>query len=150
VNTQRRTRLTGMALLIVTFAAGMLAGTATSRVLAAREPGAPAAAECPRGERGPHSIIDELELPPAQRVRVDSIMARHRQRTDALWQQDGQRIRAAVDSARAEIRTVLTPAQAAEYDRLREEHERKRKAKHARRDSAAAAAAAAAEKQARD
>lgn len=139
--TQRRTRLTGMALLIVTFAAGMLAGTATSRVLAAREP-APstaAAAECPRGERGPHSIIDELELPPAQRARVDSIMARHRQRTDSLWQQDGQRIRAAVDSARAEIRTVLTPAQAAEYDRLRAEHEQKRARKRAQRDSAEAA-----------
>jgi Spy/CpxP family protein refolding chaperone len=143
--TQRRTRLTGMALLTVTFAAGMLAGTATNRVLSAREPDARAAAECPQGERGPHSIIDELELDPAQRVRVDSIMARRRQRTDALWQQDGQRIRAVVDSARAEIRTVLTPAQATEYDRLREEHERKRKAKHAQRDSAAAAL-----KQARD
>lgn len=143
---QRRTRLTGMALLIVTFAAGMLAGTATNRVLSAREPDArTAAANCPNDERGPHSIFDELGLTTAQRVRVDSIMARRRQRTDSLWQQDGQRIRAAVDSARAEIRTVLTPAQAAEYERLREEHEAKRKAKHARRDSAAAAA-----RQARD
>lgn len=136
---QRRTRLTGMALLIVTFAAGMLAGTATSRVLSAREPDARAAADCPRDERGPHSIIDELGLSPAQRVRVDSIMARRRQRTDALWQQDGQRIRAAVDSARAEIRTVLTPQQATQYDRLREEHERERVRKRAERDSAAAA-----------
>lgn len=144
--TQRRTRLTGMALLVVTFAAGMLAGTATDRVLSAREPDARPAAGCPGDERGPHSIFDELELTPAQRVRVDSIMARRRQRTDSLWQQDGQRIRAAVDSARAEIRTVLSPAQATEYDRLREEHEAKRKAKHARRDSAAAAAA----RQARD
>lgn len=143
--TQRRTRLTGMALLVITFAAGMLAGTATNRVLGAREPDARAAARCPGDERGPHSIIDELDLPPAQRVRVDSIMALRRQRTDSLWQQDGQRIRAAVDSTRAEIRTVLTPAQATEYDRLREEHEAKRKAKHARQDSAAAAA-----KQARD
>lgn len=137
--TQRRTRLTGMALLIVTFAAGMLAGTATDRVLSAREPETRAAADCPRDERGPHSIIDELDLAPAQRARVDSIMARRRQRTDALWQQDGQRIRAAVDSARAEIRTVLTPEQAAEYDRLREQHEQERARKRARRDSAAAA-----------
>lgn len=143
--TQRRTRLTGMALLIVTFAAGMLAGTATNRVLSAREPETPRAASCPGDERGPHSIFDELDLTAAQRVRVDSIMARRRQRTDSLWQQDGQRIRAAVDSARAEIRTVLSPAQAAEYDRLREEHEARRKAKHAQRDSAAAAA-----RQARD
>lgn len=136
---QRRTRLTGMALLIVTFAAGMLAGTATSRLLNAREPAAAAAAKCSGDERGPHSIIDELALTPAQRVRVDSIMARRRQRTDSLWQQDGQRIRAAVDSTRAEIRTVLTPAQATEYDRLRAEHEQKRARKRAQQDSAAAA-----------
>jgi Spy/CpxP family protein refolding chaperone len=136
--TQRRTRLTGMALLIVTFAAGMLAGTAFSRVLKADEPGAQAATECK--ERGPHSLIDELGLAPAQRARVDSIMERRRQLTDSLWQEDGQRIRAAVDSARAEIRTVLTPAQAAEYDRLRAEHEAERERQRAERDSAAAAA----------
>jgi Spy/CpxP family protein refolding chaperone len=136
---QRRTRLTGMALLIITFAAGLLAGTATDRVLSAREPAAAADAACPRDERGPHSMFDELDLTPAQRARVDSIMARRRQRTDALWKQDGQRIRAAVDSARAEIRTVLTPEQAAEYDRLREQHEQERARKRARRDSAAAA-----------
>jgi Spy/CpxP family protein refolding chaperone len=137
--TQRRTRLTGMALLIVAFAAGMLAGTATDRVLSAREPDARAAADCPPDERGPHSMFDELDLTPGQRARVDSIMARRRQRTDALWKQDGQRIRAAVDSARAEIRTVLTPQQAAEYDRLREQHEQERARKRALRDSAAAA-----------
>jgi Spy/CpxP family protein refolding chaperone len=128
-----------MALLIVTFAAGMLAGTATNRLLTAREPDARAAADCPRGERGPHSIIDELDLTPAQRVVVDSIMARRRQRTDSLWQQDGRRIKAVVDSARAEIRGVLTPQQATEYDRLRAEHEQERARKRAERDSAAAA-----------
>lgn len=136
---QRRTRLKGMALLIVMFAAGMLAGTAFTRVLDAREPAPAADTECSRDDRGPHSIFDELDLAPGQRAAVDSIMTRRRQRTDALWQQDGQRIRAAVDSARAEIRTVLTPAQAAEYDRLREEHEQKRARKRAARDSAAAA-----------
>jgi Spy/CpxP family protein refolding chaperone len=136
--TQRRTRITGMALLIVTFAAGMLAGTATNRLLSAREPDARAAADCPDDKRGPHSIFDELSLTPAQRARVDSIMARRRQRTDALWQQDGQRIRAAVDSARAEIRAVMTPQQAAEYDRLREQHEQERLRERAQRDSAQA------------
>jgi Spy/CpxP family protein refolding chaperone len=136
---QRRTRLTGMALLVVTFAAGMLAGTAFDRVLSAREPDARAAADCPADKRGPHSIIDELSLTPAQRARVDSIMARRRQRTDSLWQQDGQRIRAAVDSARAEIRAALTPQQAAEYDRLREQHDQERRRKRAEHDSAEAA-----------
>lgn len=140
--TSRRMRLTGMALLIVTFAAGMLAGTAFSRVLSAREPGAAAAADCDK-ERGPHSLFDQLNLTPAQRVRIDSIMDRRRARTDALWQQDGTRIRAAVDSARAEIRTVLTPQQAAEYDRLRERHEQERRRKHERRGAAASGDSAA-------
>jgi Spy/CpxP family protein refolding chaperone len=139
VNPTRRTRLTGMALLIVTFAAGMLAGTAFTRVLSAREPAARADARCDGDKRGPHSIIDELDLTPAQRARVDSIMARRRERTDRLWQQDGQRIRAAVDSARAEIRGVLTPQQAAEYDRLREQHEQERRRKRDQRDSTGAA-----------
>jgi Spy/CpxP family protein refolding chaperone len=142
VNTQRRTRLTGMALLIIIFAAGMLAGTAFNRVLTAGETGAAAAAKC-EDERGPHSLFDELGLTAEQRVRVDSIMARRRERTDSLWQVDGTRIRAAVDSARAEIRTVLTPQQAADYDRLREEQDAERQRKRAARDSAAAAAKAA-------
>ncbi|HEX6041211.1 hypothetical protein, partial [Longimicrobium sp.] len=134
MNTQRRTRLTGMALLIITFAAGMLAGTAFSRVLTAGETEA-RVAKCD-DERGPHNIIDELGLTADQRVRVDSIMARRRQRTDSLWQEDGVRIRAAVDSARAEIRTVLTPRQASEYDRLRAQHDADRKRKRAELDSA--------------
>ena len=119
----RRTRLAGMALLVATFAAGMLAGTAFGRVLNAGEPAPRAAAECER--RGPHSIIDGLDLAPEQRERVDEIMAHRRILTDSLWKQDGARIRAAVDSTRAEIREVLTPAQRAEYDRLRAEHKKR-------------------------
>src|SRR5687768_18004543 len=122
-----RMRLAGMALLAVTFAVGMLAGTAFGRVLSAREPDpAAAAAECEQ-KRGPHHIFDELDLTPEQRARIDGIMARRRERTDSLWQTDGTRIRAAVDSTRAEIRAVLTPDQATEYDRLRAEHEEKKR-----------------------
>jgi hypothetical protein len=66
-------------------------------------------------------------------------MARRRERTDALWQTDGARIRAAVDSTRAEIRAVLTPAQATEYDRLRAERDAKKRREQAARDSAAQA-----------
>lgn len=125
-----RMRLAGMALLVVTFAVGMLAGTAFGRVLSAREPGPATAAECER-KRGPHYIFDELDLSPEQRTRIDAIMARRRDVTDSLWRTDGARIRAAVDSTRAEIRAVLTPAQAAEYDRLRQEHEEKRRRRDA-------------------
>ena len=136
--TPRRMRMAGMALLVVTFAVGMLAGTAFGRVLSAREPGSPTAEECER-KRGPHHLFDQLDLTPAQKTQIDAIMARRRARTDSLWRTDGARIRAAVDSTRAEIRTVLTPQQAAEYDRLREQHEQERKRKRAQRDSADAA-----------
>jgi Spy/CpxP family protein refolding chaperone len=142
--TPNRTRLTGMALLIVTFVAGMLAGTAFSRVLSAREPDAQAQAACDAGKRGPHSLFDQLDLSPVQRARIDSIMARRRGRTDALWQQDGARIRAAVDSTRAEIRTVLTPAQAAEYDVLRARHDAERRRRHEHESAARAHADSAA------
>lgn len=133
----RRMRLAGMALLAVTFVVGMLAGTAFGRVLKAGEPaaGSPAAAEC-RGERGPHYIFDELELSPDQRARIDGIMARRRARTDSLWKTDGTRIRASVDSTRAEIRAVLTPAQRTEYDALRQKHDERKRRERAERDSA--------------
>jgi Spy/CpxP family protein refolding chaperone len=131
--TPRRTRLTGIALLAATFAAGTLAGAAFGRVANAGEPDAQAtaaAAECER-RRGPHMILDELALDSAQRLRIDTIMARRRTLTDSLWQEDGRRIRAAVDSTREEIRALLTPEQRAEYDRLRAEHDRERREREA-------------------
>ncbi|HEX2209235.1 MAG TPA: hypothetical protein VHG93_16280 [Longimicrobium sp.] len=138
-----RMRIAGMALLAVTFAVGMLAGTAFGRVLSAREPDAQvAAAGCE--ERGPHHIFDRLDLSPDQQTRIDGIMTRRRALTDSLWQTDGARIRAAVDSTRAEIRAVLTPAQSAEYDRLRAEREEKKRRERAARDSAAITRASAA------
>lgn len=136
-----RTRLLGIALLVVTFAAGMLAGAAFDQALAAREP-APAAQpgwHC----HGPHGqktsrILDRLDLSPEQRARVDAIMARRRVEAEAYWDREGPRMRAMVDSTRAEIRAVLTPAQRAEYDRLREQH---RAARRAEREAHATAGA---------
>jgi Spy/CpxP family protein refolding chaperone len=138
-----RMRMAGMALLAVTFVVGMLAGTAFGRVLDAREPDPAAAAANCEQKRGPHHIFDELDLTPEQRTRIDGIMARRRERTDSLWKTDGTRIRAAVDSTRAEIRAVLTPTQAVEYDRLRAEHEEKKRREREARDSAANAQAGA-------
>jgi Spy/CpxP family protein refolding chaperone len=134
-----RMRMAGMALLAVTFAVGMLAGTAFGRVLSAREPdAASASAECEQ-RRGPHHIFDKLDLSAEQRTRIDGIMERRRALTDSLWQTDGARIRGVVDATRAEIRAVLTPAQAVQYDRLRAEHEeRKRRERHARDSTAQA------------
>ncbi len=128
MNRPSRTRLMGMGMLVVTFAVGLLAGAASSRVLSAREtePQTAAAAEC-SDRRGPHSsIFEKLSLSPEQRQRIDGIMARRRAAMDTVWQVHGAPIRAAHDSARAEIRQVLTPAQQAEYDRLRATHRAER------------------------
>lgn len=120
-------------MLVVTFAAGLLAGAASSRALSAREaaPRAAAGAEC-SDRRGPHSIFEKLSLSPEQRQRIDGIMARRRARMDTVWQVHGAPIRAAHDSARAEVRQVLTPAQQAEYDRLRAAHRAERERREAK------------------
>ncbi len=133
MNRPSRTRLMGMGMLVVTFAAGLLAGAASSRALSAREtePQAATRAEC-SDRRGPHSIFEKLSLSPEQRQRIDGIMARRRARMDTVWQVHGAPIRAAHDSARAEIRQVLTPAQQVEYDRLRAAHRAERERREAK------------------
>lgn len=134
----RRARLLGIALLVATFAAGMLAGAAFDQALAAREP---APVQEPGWHcHGPHGkktsmILDQLGLSPEQRTRVDAIMARRRAQADTFWEREGPRMRSIVDSTRTEIRAILTPAQRAEYDRLRERY---RAARRAEREAQAA------------
>jgi Spy/CpxP family protein refolding chaperone len=127
--TIRRTRATGVALLVATFAAGMLAGAASGRLLSAGEPRTSVGEPTRGGDRsgGPRLIIHEVDLTEEQKTRVEEILARRRAITDSLWRTDGRRIRASVDSTREEIRAMLTPGQRAEYDRLREEHALRRR-----------------------
>ena len=126
-----RARLLGLALLVATFTAGMLAGAAFDQALAAREP---APAQEPGWHcHGPHGkktsmILDRLDLSPEQRRRVDEIMARRRAQADAFWEREGPRMRGIVDSTRSEIRAVLTAEQRAENDRLRARHRAARRA----------------------
>ncbi|HEU0014380.1 MAG TPA: hypothetical protein VFQ45_11885 [Longimicrobium sp.] len=128
----RRARILGILLLASTFAAGSLAGAASTRVLSAREPG-PAAGkdrDCEGGRhRGKGMIFDRIGLSPEQRARIDTIMKRGRARTDSLWRTD-TRYQAAVDSTRAAVRAVMTPAQRAEFDRLRAERDAQRRERH--------------------
>ncbi|HEX2191503.1 MAG TPA: hypothetical protein VHG51_21505 [Longimicrobiaceae bacterium] len=133
-----RARLLGIALLVATFAAGLLAGAAFDRTLAAREPEPPQEAgwDC-RGHGAKTSmILDRLDLTPEQRTRVDAVMERRRAQADSFWEREGPRMRAIVDSTRAEVRAILTPEQRAEYDRLREEHRAARRAARERERAA--------------
>ncbi len=65
-----------------------------------------------------------MELTDAQRRDIDSIRSRWHDQIESFWDTAGPRLRAIADSARAEIRAVLTPEQRARYDSLRAEHRR--------------------------
>lgn len=125
----RSPRLLGLALLTAVFLAGSLFGMAMNRTLLAEE--APAAGDAACEHRG-GKILDQLELSPSQRTEVDRILERRRAQTEAFWDSAGPRLRALTDTTRAEIRAVLTPAQAAEYDRLRAERRAAKEAERAR------------------
>jgi Spy/CpxP family protein refolding chaperone len=117
----------GLALLVITFVAGALAGAAVNRVLEAR-PASTAAAPAQRGscEEREQDVFERLDLSPQQRERVDEILTRRREQADIFWQESGPRLRVLMDSTRAEIRNVLTPEQRAEYDRHRQERKERR------------------------
>lgn len=119
-----RSKILGAVLLVATFLAGGLAGAASLRVLSAAEPTPtlPPGTHC----HGPHEKrggrwLEQLNLSVEQRTQVEGIMERRRAQTSAFWENEGSRLRALVDSTRSEIRSVLTPAQREQYDRLRAE-----------------------------
>jgi len=121
-----RPRLVGIVLLLVTFAAGVFSGVALERRVGQRaaelEPQAKAQPEEHVHGGRPHHhrhIIDQIDLTPEQRAKVDSILQVGRQRLDAFWKETGPSYRALVDSTRAQVRAIMTPEQRAQYDELR-------------------------------
>ena len=105
--TAKRARTMGVVILAIMFGIGALLGAATMRVATSPE-SALRAGEEPKKRPG---LFETLELTDEQRVQVDAIMERRRAEVDAFWKEHGPQLRAITDSARAEIRTVLTPEQ---------------------------------------
>jgi hypothetical protein len=62
-------------------------------------------------------ILERLRLDPDQEERIERILDAREDRIEQYWVEQLPAIRALIDSTRAEIRAVLTPAQRAEYDR---------------------------------
>lgn len=110
----RRARWIGILVLVATFVVGALAGAATTRVLAGESH-----SQAEHGERHHTSLLDQLDLTPVQRQHADSILTRRRKQMDAFWAQYGPQLRVIIDSTRAEIRAILTPAQQAKEDSIR-------------------------------
>ena len=115
-----RIRLRGLALLLVTFLAGGLAGAAVEHVRApesswsgplAREGGPPT----PPMRSGSGQVVppafEELDLSDHQREEIRRILEESRTTTDSLLGRFMPRLRAITDSVRREIRSVLTPEQ---------------------------------------
>src|SRR5687767_8450123 len=113
--TSRRARFIGMAVLVLTFAAGALAGAATMQVVDADEPGALSRPD--RGRHGP-PFLDRLNLTAEQRAQVDRILERRRAEMERFWTEHRPLLRGIADSARAEVRAVLTPEQRALEERF--------------------------------
>lgn len=124
--TARRARLMGILVLAMMFAVGALTGAATMRVAAGDE--SPARAREERSKRP--DLFEKLELTQEQRTQVDAIMERRRREVDAFWKQHGPQLRTIMDSARTEMRSVLTPEQREIEEQFRAERRRHYEKRH--------------------
>jgi Spy/CpxP family protein refolding chaperone len=108
----RRLHLFTALVLVAVFAAG--AATGAGLAWAFRPP--------PRGGHGPGDVppfVGELGLSPEQEAAVRAIAERHRPEIEAAVRETFPRVRAVQDRVDREIRALLTPAQAALFDELR-------------------------------
>jgi hypothetical protein len=103
--------LRGTVLLVITFAAGTLAGVAVDRAMTG------ASAERHLALQRP-DLLDRLSLTPAQRRAADSILARSSPRSEAAMREMVPRLAAIADSVNAELATILTPIQRTTLDSL--------------------------------
>ena len=133
-----RLRLAGVALLVVTFAVGGLAGAAVKTVFDG-ESSAQAGEERNRRDddddrdrRRRGYPYEALGTTPEQQAAIEAALERSREQLDALWAEYRPRMQAQVDSTRAEIRGILTDEQQAKMDSLREARKRQSRAERER------------------
>lgn len=129
--TARRARLTGLIVLLLTFMVGGLVGAATMQMLRADEAPAPRRGQ-PATPASP-DFLDRLGLTAEQRAQVDVILERRRAQMEEFWTTHRPALRSIADSARAELRAVLTPAQQALEEQFHVER-RQHSDKRERRD----------------
>ncbi len=114
-----RVRLQGIVLLLIAFLAGGVAGFAGGRITAHRFPVRPGFGVHATLNRpaGLPPFFDRLDLSADQRAKITAILERERPRTDSILRISLPALRAIAESAHAEIREVLTPAQREQLDR---------------------------------
>lgn len=128
-----RTRLVTALVLVAVFGAGILLGLAADSNLgaqpvdtAAQPAGDAASSDEPETRR--RRIYDDVGPNESQLELIDSIVAEHRARTNALDEEMRAGFRVILLETREAIKEVLTPEQADEYQQLLDEYEAKRAA----------------------
>lgn len=126
-----RIRAQGIALLLVTFVVGALAGVALERVRVARRLPWEAPRPFPGDMREPPgqfmpAMFRELNLTDQQERQIRRILQDSRQEMDSVLNLMLPRLNAVTDSVRLEIRAVLTPEQAEQLDQLMSRARRRR------------------------
>jgi len=113
-----RVRAQGLALLLVTFAVGVLGGMALERVRTARRTPPPPVDRVRMGPGVMPPMFERLDLTAEQRERIDAILRQSRPLTDSVLQSSLPRLRAIRDSVRLQVRAVLTPEQQERFDEM--------------------------------
>ena len=126
-----KTRLASLAVLLLVLVSGFVIGLAWDRSLGASTAPEVVAEEEPAEEEEPRSlIIDRVGLSAEQKAAVDGIVAFHRARIKELNEEFNEeyspRFRTIVLATRDSLKTVLRPEQAAMYDSLTAEFDRRR------------------------
>lgn len=132
--TARNTRAAAGGVLFLTLAAGFLLGLVWSRTSAAQaEPTAPTAVAADEADEGRGGetrrrglIVERVGLSAEQRVQVDSVVGHSRGLMRQLRSDYRTGYRDLIESTRTSIKAVLTPDQAAEYDALLSDFDRRR------------------------
>lgn len=111
-----RTSTTGLALLalVVTFAAGVVAGVAGDRIFR-RPPHVPEFATRAMVAR----LSRHLDLDDAQRAKVTEILERRHARINSIFGGVRPRVHEEIDQANREIAQVLTAEQRAKFERMK-------------------------------
>ena len=130
-NAAGRLRFAGALLLAATFAVGGLGGYSVAQLSGRGDSARADEPECEDRDRNRGNYYESLGVDASQKARIDAILEEGKQQVDLFWAENGPRMEQIVDSARAEIRNVLTPEQQAEADRRRAERRQKRERQEA-------------------
>jgi hypothetical protein len=126
-----RSRIWMWTALAVALVAGVGVGIALDRLVLGgpRSPERRAQEHRQRAERYVEELTRELDLSPAQRSQVESILEANREKAHAYWERARGEYRTLRKEFRAEIRATLTTGQQTKFEALFPPRDRKRRGK---------------------